>query len=189
MATVLDVHGLSTGLSRVTYGSNRIGSRRRRNYGQDASGWRDGSNLGPSVGQVRSNVRSNLVNFKRGMSTFLLVSSLLGGAWVLAQDSTAVPADNTKVNQRDQNANQPTADQQRNKTSDRDMTQQIRKAIVKDKSLSTYAHNVKIITQNGQVTLKGPVRSDDEKRAVEAKATEIAGAGNVNDELNVKPAR
>jgi osmotically-inducible protein OsmY len=69
------------------------------------------------------------------------------------------------------------------------MTQQIRKAIVQDKSLSTYAHNVKIITQNGQVTLKGPVRSDDEKRALEAKATEVAGAGNVNDELNVKPAR
>ena len=122
------------------------------------------------------------MNFKRGMSTFLLVSSLLGGAWVIAQDSTAVPADNTKVNQRDQNANEPTADQQKNKTSDRDMTQQIRKSIMKDKSLSTYAHNVKIITQNGQVTLKGPVRSDDEKRAVESKAAEVAG--HVAEELD-----
>jgi hyperosmotically inducible protein len=177
---------MSTGISRVNYGSNWIGRHPPRNYGQDASGWRRGLDLDPSVGQVRSNVRSNLVNFKPGVRKFLLVSSLLGGAWVLAQDSTAVPADNTKVNQRDQNANQPTADQQRNKTSDRDMTQQIRKAIVKDKSLSTYAHNVKIITQNGQVTLKGPVRSDDEKRAVEAKAAEVAGQNNVTSQLGVE---
>jgi osmotically-inducible protein OsmY len=48
---------------------------------------------------------------------------------------------------------------------------------------------VKIITQNGQVTLKGPVRSDDEKKALEAKAAEVVGAGNVNDQLNVTPAR
>ena len=127
------------------------------------------------------------MNFKHGIRTFLLVSSLLGGAWVVAQDSAApVPADNTKVNQRDQNANEPTADQQKNQTSDREMTQQIRKAIVKDKSLSTYAHNVKIITQNGQVTLKGPVRSDDEKRAVEAKAAEVAGQNNVISQLDVE---
>jgi hyperosmotically inducible periplasmic protein len=130
--------------------------------------------------------KEHLVNLERGIRTFLLVSSLLGGSWVIAQDSTAVPADNTKVNQRDQNANEPTADQQKNKTSDRDMTQQIRKAIVKDKSLSTYAHNVKIITQNGQVTLKGPVRSDDEKRAVEAKAAEVAGQNNVTSQLDVE---
>ena len=58
---------------------------------------------------------------------------------------------------------------------------------MKDKSLSTYAHNVKIVTQNGQVTLKGPLRSDDEKRAVEAKATEIAGQNNVTSELDVQP--
>jgi hyperosmotically inducible protein len=91
-----------------------------------------------------------------------------------------------KVNQRDQNASEPTADQQKHKTSDRNITQQVRKAIVKDKSLSTYAHNVKIITQNGQVTLKGPVRSDDEKRAVEAKAAEVAGQNNVTSQLDVE---
>ena len=53
--------------------------------------------------------------------------------------------------------------------------------------LSTYAHNVKIITQNGQVTLKGPVRSEDEKKAIEAKAAEVAGENKVSSELNVKP--
>jgi len=131
------------------------------------------------------------VNFKQSMRT-LLIGALLGnGALLVAQQTTGqdapAPADNTKVNQRDQNTNEPTADQQKNNRPDSDITQQIRQAIMKDQSLSTYAHNVKIITQNGQVTLKGPVRSDDEKRAVEAKATEIAGQNNVTSELEVKP--
>jgi hyperosmotically inducible periplasmic protein len=91
------------------------------------------------------------------------------------------------VNERDRNKNEPTADQQKENRSDRDITQQIRQAIVKDKSLSTYAHNVKIITQNGQVTLKGPVRSEDEKKTVEAKATEVAGENKVTSELDIKP--
>jgi len=56
-----------------------------------------------------------------------------------------------------------------------------------DKSLSTYAHNVKIISQHGKVTLKGPVRSDEEKKSIEDKATEVAGAGNVTNQLTVKP--
>jgi osmotically-inducible protein OsmY len=56
-----------------------------------------------------------------------------------------------------------------------------------DKSLSTYAHNVKIITQNGQVTLKGPVRSEDEKKTVETKATEVAGENKVTSQLDIKP--
>jgi hyperosmotically inducible protein len=128
------------------------------------------------------------MNLRSGIRICLLITSLLGSACVLAQDSAApVPADNTKVNQRDQGANQTTADQQKDNRSDRDITRQIRQAIVKDKSLSTYAHNVKIITQNGQVTLKGPVRSDDEKRAVEAKAAEVAGDNKVNSELDIKP--
>ncbi len=129
------------------------------------------------------------MNLRSDIRIFLLITSLLGSAWVLAQDSAApVPADNTKVNQRDQSVNQPTADQQKDNRSDRDITRQIRQAIVKDKSLSTYAHNVKIITQNGQVTLKGPVRSDDEKRAVEAKAAGVAGDNKVNSELDIRRA-
>ena len=119
------------------------------------------------------------------LCTFLL---LLGSAWAQQEPTTSQPAgDNTKMNQRDRNPNQPTADQQQNNRSDRDLTQQIRQAIVADKEFSTYAHNVKVITQNGQVTLKGPVRSDDEKRAVEAKAAAIAGDGKVTSELTVKP--
>ncbi len=63
----------------------------------------------------------------------------------------------------------------------------IRKSIMDDKTLSTYAHNVKVIAQNGKVTLKGPVRSEEEKRAVEQKAAADAGDGNVVSELTVKP--
>lgn len=57
---------------------------------------------------------------------------------------------------------QPTADQQKENKSDREIAKEIRQSIVKDKSLSTYGHNVKIIVQNGVVTLKGPVRSDED---------------------------
>jgi hyperosmotically inducible protein len=96
------------------------------------------------------------------------------------------PADNTKLNERDRNPNEPTADRQKDKRSDREITQQVRKAIVKDKSLSTYAHNVKVITQNGMVTLKGPVRSEEEKKAIEAKAAEVAGQDKVTNQLDVK---
>jgi hyperosmotically inducible periplasmic protein len=126
------------------------------------------------------------IHINRSAWTLLLLSSLLGAGSLCAQQSTA-PADNTTVNQRDRNPNEPTADQQKNNLSDRDITQQIRRAIVTDKSLSTYAHNVKVVTQNGQVTLKGPVRSDEEKRAIEAKATEIVGENKVTSELDIKP--
>ncbi len=124
--------------------------------------------------------------------SFLLISLLLLGcaAVTLAQDSagqSAPASDNTKTNQRDRNPNEPTADQQSNNRSDREIAQQVRQAIIADKTFSTYAHNVKVIAQNGQVTLKGPVRSDDEKRAVEAKAAAIAGDGKVTSELTVEP--
>ena len=129
---------------------------------------------------------------KVGCRYFLLISFLLlgCGTLVLAQDSagqSAPASDNTKMNQRDRNPNEPTADQQQNNRSDRDITQQVRQAIIADKTFSTYARNVKVITQNGQVTLKGPVRSDEEKLAVEAKAAAIAGDGKVTSELTVKP--
>jgi osmotically-inducible protein OsmY len=79
-----------------------------------------------------------------------------------------------------------TAQQQSHAASDRQMTANIRKSLMADKSLSTYGHNVKIITQNGSVTLKGPVHSDDEKQAIKAHAEGIVGKGNVTDQLTVK---
>src|ERR1700704_6394116 len=79
--------------------------------------------------------------------------------------------DNTKVNKQDRPTGAPTADQQKDNRTDLDLTKNIRRSIVGDKSLSTYAHNVKVISQNGTVTLKGPVRSEDERKAIVAKAT------------------
>jgi osmotically-inducible protein OsmY len=64
--------------------------------------------------------------------------------------------------------------------------QSIRKSIVDDKSLSTYGHNVKVISQHGTVTLEGPVRSEEERKSIEAKAREVAGDGNVVNRLSVK---
>ena len=125
--------------------------------------------------------------FQTALSATLLITGCSLAAAQQTPDQSATPADNTKMNQRDRNANEPTADQQKMNRSDRDITQQIRKSIVSDKSLSTYGHNVKVITQNGMVTLKGPVRSEEEKRAVEAKAAEVAGADKVTNEIDVQP--
>ena len=126
--------------------------------------------------------------YRTAVRTFLCTGLLLGsGAFALAQEPQQAAPDNTKVNERDRSKDEPTADQQKENRSDRDITQQIRQSIMKDKSLSTYAHNVKIITQNGQVTLKGPVRSEDEKKTVEAKATEVAGENKVTSQLDIKP--
>ena len=109
---------------------------------------------------------------------------------VWAQETPPHPTtagDSSKVNQRDQNTAEPTADQQKENRSDLEITKEIRRSLTKDKSLSTYAHNVKVIAQNGKVTLKGPVRSDDEKSAVMAKAAQVAGETNINDEMTVVP--
>lgn len=121
-------------------------------------------------------------------SRMLLSACLLTGAWAGAQDSSQPPApDNTKVNQRDRDGSQPTADQQKDNRSDREITQQIRQAVMKDTSLSSYAHNVKIVSQNGMVTLKGPVRSEEDKQSIAAKAAEVVGADKVTNQLEVKP--
>lgn len=103
------------------------------------------------------------------------------------QESQQPPADNTKTNQRDRDKSAPTADQQKVNPGDREITRNIRASIHKDKTLSTYAHNVKIITQGGKVTLKGPVRSDEEKANIAAKATAVAGDGNVDNQLDIVP--
>jgi osmotically-inducible protein OsmY len=123
------------------------------------------------------------------MFQLLIIAGLTAGiaTCATAQDSSQPAPDNTKMNARDRNNAEPTADQQKHDLSDRDITRQIRESVMKDKSLSTYAHNVKIISQNGMVTLRGPVRSEDEKRGVEADASAVVGQDKVTDELEVKP--
>jgi hypothetical protein len=95
--------------------------------------------------------------------------------------------DNAAANRPGNSPDANRADQQGWSENDREITRKIRKAVMADKSLSTYAHNVKIISRNGVVTLKGPVRSDHEKSAIDSAATQVAGAANVKDELSVMP--
>ena len=123
---------------------------------------------------------------------FIGAAALLGSAVMAApqprQDNGQQTApDNSKTNKRDRDKNSPTADRQKMNPTDRDLAKRIRSAITDDKSLSTYAHNIKIVAQDGKVTLKGPVRSEEEKSAIETKATEVAGAGNVINQLEVAP--
>jgi osmotically-inducible protein OsmY len=129
---------------------------------------------------------------KLGLESLVLGACLLLGTTLPAkinhaQDAQQPAADNTTNNKGDQNSGATTADQQKMNPADRDLTKKIRMALHSDKSLSTYAHNVKIVSQDGKVTLKGPVRSDDEKASIEAKATQIAGQGNVTNQLTVAP--
>jgi len=93
--------------------------------------------------------------------------------------------DNTNVNRRDRNSGASTAEQQNANRSDVEITREIRRSITQDKGLSTYARNVKIITKDGTVTLRGPVRSEEEKKSIGSKADSVAGAGHVKNELEV----
>ena len=124
---------------------------------------------------------------KQQWITAALAACLVAGCGVvnLTAQQTQTPPDNTKANTRDRSKAEATADQGKNNAGDRDLMQKIRKSIMDDKTLSTYAHNVKVIAQDGKVTLKGPVRSESEKTAIEQKATDVAGAGNVNSQITI----
>jgi osmotically-inducible protein OsmY len=111
----------------------------------------------------------------------LFVPNLLMARPAAAQDQSTQP-DNSA-----QNKNQATtADNQPNAQDDRMTTAKVRKAIIADKDLSTYAHNVKIVTRNGTVTLKGPVKSDDEKQKIASDAASIVSQDKIVDHLTVK---
>jgi hyperosmotically inducible protein len=125
--------------------------------------------------------------FKTAVATCALL--LLCGAPIAlrAQDQSASPSQTAPDNSARNKNHTTTADQQPENKSDLDITRDIRRSIVSDKSLSTYAHNVKIITQNGAVTLKGPVNSDEEKQTVASKAAEVVGGPDkVTNQLTVK---
>jgi len=105
--------------------------------------------------------------------------------------STTIPAatapdrDNTGINVRDRAESAKTPIDQNENQSDIDVTANIRKQVV-DTEMSVNAQNVKIITQNGKVLLRGPVKSDDEKAQIEKIAVQVAGAGNVDNQLEVE---
>jgi hyperosmotically inducible protein len=119
--------------------------------------------------------------------TLVLSSALLGlGAVTMAQDSKPVAPDNSAVNVRDRAPDAMTAGEQSSAKSDVELTREIRQAVVKDDSLSTLAHNVKIVAANGAVTLRGPVNTEQEKVAIASKAQAIAGPNKVDNQLEVK---
>jgi hyperosmotically inducible periplasmic protein len=124
---------------------------------------------------------------KSVVGSVVLASVLVAGA-SMAQSTPAVPADNSKSNQIDSTNRSTTADSQSNKTADLNITQQIRKSLMADKTLSVYAHNIKIVTVNGNVTLNGVVRSADEKASIESRAQLAAGSNSsVTSDLKVAP--
>jgi hyperosmotically inducible protein len=114
------------------------------------------------------------------LGVLLLSFSLLPAAFAQTQ-----AAPDNSANNRVQNKSK-TADQQKNNTSDRELTAKIRRAVVADKSLSTYGHNVKIIVLGGAVTLKGPVHTEAEKQTIATKAADVVGQDKVTNQLTVK---
>lgn len=98
-----------------------------------------------------------------------------------------VGADNSRVNERDRATSELTADQQKTNERDTAITAKIRQDIMKEKSFSTYAQNIKIITVHGKVTLKGPVRTDTEASKILKYARAAAGDSNVSNEMAVTP--
>ena len=116
----------------------------------------------------------------------VIFATALGTNATLAQ----MPApDNTQSNARPVNSamGTSTADSQKNTASDLQITQRIRQSVIADKSLSTYAHNVKIVSVNGMVTLNGVVKSELEKTAVESKARAVVAKEKITNDLTVAP--
>jgi hyperosmotically inducible protein len=123
--------------------------------------------------------------------TVLLLSGVLivGCSKDRAEDKqvsqAAVEADNTGRNVRDRNDQTKTPTDQGESEADRKISQNIRQAITADDSLSTNGKNVKIITSDGTVTLRGPVKNDQEKSTIAAKAQQVAGVKNVDNQLEI----
>jgi hyperosmotically inducible periplasmic protein len=123
---------------------------------------------------------------KRLMLMFVSALALLGGSSLALAQTPAPAPDNSGVNVRDRNPASMTAGQQSNAKADVELTQRIRRAVMQDESLSMTAHNVKIISANGAVTLRGPVNSEQERTAIGRKAQAIAGPDKVDNQLEVK---
>jgi hyperosmotically inducible periplasmic protein len=127
---------------------------------------------------------------KRLLFLPLVLAGLVGFPGFVQSEDTRTPSaqtapDNTGKNVRDREDKTLTPFDQSESEADRTLTQRIRQAVVHDDSLSTNAKNVKIITTNSRVTLRGPVASKQEKAAVASKAQQIAGADKVDDQLEI----
>lgn len=122
--------------------------------------------------------------------TFLALSLILTlGITAIAADENQADADNTAKNQRDRSGETKTSGDQSNSPENLKTTQAIRKALMKDSSLSMTAKNIKIITADGQVTLRGPVKSADEKSRIDQLAKATAGKAKIDNQLEVEAAK
>jgi osmotically-inducible protein OsmY len=104
----------------------------------------------------------------------------------LAADNKKTEPDNTATNERDRSGETQTSGDQSNSSADLKITRDIRRALMKDSELSTTAKNIKIITDNGQVTLRGPVKNAQEKAKIDQLARSAAGGAKIDDQLEVK---
>ena len=111
---------------------------------------------------------------------------LLCGCNTEPSSTANVDRDNTEVNERDADGTSVTPMDQSNETADINQVAEIRAAVLEIDDLSTNGRNVKIITDQGKVVLRGPVDSDAERQAIAKVAERIAGAGNVNNLLEVE---
>jgi hyperosmotically inducible protein len=127
-------------------------------------------------------MKSSRFTFVASAAIALLCLPVLSGRAIAQTGTTQTAPDNSNQNKNHAN----TADNQANAQSDRLTTQKVRKAIMADKSLSTYAHNIKIITVDGAVTLKGPVQTEDEKQKIASEAANVVSADKITNELTVK---
>ena len=116
----------------------------------------------------------------------ILASAIALPGWAFAADDTKKDADNTGKNERDRDSKTLTPGDQSGTPEDRKLTQSIRQAVMKDKSLTMTAKNVKIITTGGKVTLRGPVNTAEEKTKINDLAKAAAGTVPVDNQLEVK---
>lgn len=122
---------------------------------------------------------------------FVLAIAFSFGAYAqqsvpVAPASSTAAAHDTGINKRDRSDRTLTPTDQSNDTADVKLVAAVRRAVVKDDSLSMSAHNVKMIAKNGVVTLRGPVKNTAEKASVASIAKAVAGVTRVDNELDIK---
>jgi osmotically-inducible protein OsmY len=121
---------------------------------------------------------------KRTFLALLAVACL--SAFTVAADNKKVAPDNSATNERDRSGETKTSGDQSNSPADLKITQAIRQALMKDSELSTTAKNIKVVTANGHVTLRGPVKTAQEKAKIDQLAKSAAGGAHIDDQLDVK---
>jgi hyperosmotically inducible protein len=118
--------------------------------------------------------------------TLVALTCLSAFSLAVAADDEKAKPDNTETNARDRSGETETSGDQSNSSADLKITQAIRQALMKEGELSTTAKNIKVITANGQVTLRGPVKTVQEKARVDQIARSAAGGAQIDNQLDVK---